>query len=65
MIADFADVYVNLASAQINVEDFAGAIIAYERFLELPSSEADELRRKIVDQLEALKQREASQRAAP
>ena len=64
--ADFADVYVNLASAQINVEDFAAAIIAYERFLELSTSGADEaMRQKIVIQLEALRQRQASRQSAP
>ena len=53
----FADAYVNLASAQLNLGELDGAAVSYERFLELHREE-DELRRKILTQLQQLKEGE-------
>lgn len=49
-----AEAYVNLASACLNLGRHGAAAAAYERFLELHPAD-DELRRKVVRQLELLR----------
>ena len=45
---------MNLASAQLSVGSYAAARASYDRFLELHEQE-DELRRKVLERYEELK----------
>ena len=45
---------MNLSSAQLNVGSYTAARASYDRFLELHEQE-DELRRKVLEQYEELK----------
>ena len=54
----FSDVYVNQASAQLSLGDYAAARASYERFLELHVQE-DEVRHQVVEQYEQLKEVDA------